>query len=175
MHEPFKAVAAEPGTTRILEEARSATLATISPSGQPRLVPICFATVPAAGPGLDPADSLALRIYSPLDQKRKRSAEPRDLARVRDIAADPRVSLLVDRWSEDWSTLGWLRLEGVAIVLEPEAGGAEHRAAVTALRERYPQYLRHELESRPLIRITPIRVTSWMATERLSEVSEDPS
>lgn len=148
---------------RLLSTARTATLATISPSGQPRLVPICFAAVP------DPDAELGFRIYSPLDQKPKRASDPRDLARVRDIAADPRVSFLVDRWSEDWTALAWLRLDGVAALVEPEAGRGEHAAAAAALRKRYPQYLDHDLESRPIIRISLQRVTAWSATEPPSD------
>ncbi|CAN5727326.1 TIGR03668 family PPOX class F420-dependent oxidoreductase [soil metagenome] len=142
----------------LLTTARTATLATISPSGLPRLVPVCFAAVP------DPDAEHGIRIYTPLDQKPKRSADPRELARVRDIAADPRVSLLVDRWSEEWSTLSWLRVEGVASLVEPDADCAEHDAALAALRDRYPQYREHDLESRPLILLTFGRVTSWSAS-----------
>ncbi len=144
----------------LLATARTATLATISPSGLPRLVPVCFAALAY------PDAEHGIRIYSPLDQKPKRASDPRSLARVRDIVADPRVSLLVDRWSEDWTALGWLRLECVASLLEPASGGAEHAAAVAALCERYPQYRDHELETRPLIRLTLRRVISWSAASQ---------
>ncbi|MDQ3407493.1 MAG: TIGR03668 family PPOX class F420-dependent oxidoreductase [Chloroflexota bacterium] len=147
----------------LLTTARTATLATISTSGVPRLVPVCFAAV------ADPDAEQGIRVYSPLDEKPKRVSDPTSLARVRDIAADPRVSMLLERWSEDWSALAWLRLEGLAVLVEPETCGTEHSAAVTALRERYPQYRGHELETRPLIRITPLRVTDWNAAEPLAE------
>ncbi len=147
----------------LLATARTATLATISPSGLPRLVPVCFAAL------ADADAEHGIRIYSPLDQKPKRASDPRSLARVRDIIADPRVSLLVDRWSEDWTSLGWLRLEGVASLLEPAPGAVEHAAAVAALRERYPQYREHALETRPLIRLTLRRVTSWSARSQPSD------
>ena len=51
-------------------------------------------------------------LYTPLDDKPKRTDDPLTLARVRDIAADPRVSILADRWDEDWTRLAWLRAEG---------------------------------------------------------------
>lgn len=144
---------------RLLTTARTATLATISPSGLPRMVPVCFAAIP------DAAAEHGVRIYSPLDLKPKASPDPRGLARVRDIVSDPRVSLLIDRWSEDWTDLGWLRLEGVASLVEPDADGAEHATAVAALRLRYPQYRDHDLETRPLIRVTLSRVSGWGATQ----------
>lgn len=137
-----------------LAAARSAVLGTVAADGRPRLVPICFAFEAADGP---------LRIWTPLDDKPKRVADPHDLERVRDIAANPVVSLLVDAWSEDWSALGWLRLDGRAELIEPDeaAMSAEHRIAVTALRARYPQYASHALERRPIIRILIERHRSW--------------
>src|SRR4029079_10393886 len=78
--------------------ARTATLATIAPSGRPRLVPICFV--------LGEDDDLGRpRLYTPLDDKPKRTADPHELARVQDLLVLPEASLLVDRWSEDWSRL----------------------------------------------------------------------
>lgn len=137
-----------------LEDARTAVLATLTPDGAPRLVPICFVVS-------DRADG-RLVIHTPLDEKPKRVADPRDLERVRDIAANPVVTLLVDRWSEDWSELGWLRLTGRADLLEPDGpAAAEHAAAVLALRAKYPQYGSHRLEERPIIRIVVDGARSW--------------
>jgi PPOX class probable F420-dependent enzyme len=134
--------------------ARSAVLATIRSTGPPRLVPICFVLDQTAAPP---------RIYSPLDEKPKRVPDPRDLARVRDIAANPMVALLIDRWSEDWSALGWVRVEGRADLIEPGDAEtqAEHTRAVSDLRDKYPQYATHRLERRPLIRIVVELVRSW--------------
>jgi PPOX class probable F420-dependent enzyme len=106
-------------------------------------------------------ESPRLVIHSPLDEKPKRVVDPHDLERVRDILERPEVALLVDRWSEDWSRLGWLRLRGLAEVVEPGDQGEEHAAAVAALRGKYPQYETHRLEERPLIRIVIERSRSW--------------
>ena len=135
--------------------ARTATLATIAPSGRPRLVPICFVV------GED--DNLGRpRLYTPLDDKPKRSADPHELARVQDLLVLPEASLLVDRWSEDWSRLAWLRLHARGILLEPEPHEREeHAAAVGALRAKYRQYDDHALEGRPIIRLTVDRALSW--------------
>jgi PPOX class probable F420-dependent enzyme len=137
-----------------LVAARTAVLATIDGGGLPRLVPICFAI----------ADLTKDVIHSPLDEKPKRDRDPHHLARVRDILERPEVTVMVDRWSEDWSRLGWLRLHGLAALVEPGAtapGGAEHASAVAALRAKYPQYGSHRLEKRPLIRIAIERCRSW--------------
>ena len=136
-----------------LASARRAVLATIAPNGRPRLVPICFVLV-----GDPPI------LYSPIDDKPKRSDDPLTLARVRDIAADPRVTILLDHWDEDWTRLAWLRIEGIAALLDAELG-SEHASAVTALRAKYPQYGSHRLEVRPLIRVTLQRVIGWGAPD----------
>jgi PPOX class probable F420-dependent enzyme len=139
-----------------LEQARTAVLATVAPDGLPRLVPICFAV---AG-----SKSGSAVVLSPLDEKPKRVVDPHDLERVRDIRTNPTVSLLVERWSEDWSQLAWLRLAGRAELIEPDGlDAAEHAAAVAALRAKYPQYEQHRLEDRPIIRIVVTGARSWGA------------
>jgi PPOX class probable F420-dependent enzyme len=127
--------------------ARRAVLATIDPAGRPRLVPICFV--------LDPREAL---LITPLDDKPKAGDDPLELARVRDIRARPEVAILVDRWSEDWARLGWLRLAGTARIVAP---GSAPAGAIEALRAKYPQYATHHLEARPLIAIAITRATSW--------------
>jgi PPOX class probable F420-dependent enzyme len=139
-----------------LRDARRATLATIAPDGRPRLVPVCFVVVDDA-------------VWTPIDEKPKAVDDPRRLARVSDIERDPRVTLLVDRWSEDWSELGWLRLEGQGAVVE-----IADPAIVDALREKYRQYADHHLESRPMIRITIERFSGWEASATDGDTSGRP-
>ena len=136
---------------RFLSAHRRAILVTIAPDGRPRPVPVCFVL----------ADDAAI-LYTPLDDKPKQTDDPMRIARVRDIERDPRVSILADHWDEEWSRLGWLRAEGRATLLDP---GAEQAGAVAALRARYPQYLTHRLDDRPLIRIEIDRVTTWGALD----------
>jgi PPOX class probable F420-dependent enzyme len=140
----------------VLSSARRAVLATIREDGRPRLVPIAFAVA---------TQGAALLLYSALDEKPKAVSDVRRLARVRDIAARPRVTVLVDRWSEDWTELAWLRLDGTASLLEPAnpAATAEHTLAVSLLRERYPQYATHRLEQLPILRIAVEGLREWQA------------
>ena len=139
-----------PAERDLLAEARRASLATIDSDGRARLVPICFVLI----------DDV---IWSPIDEKRKSIADPRALARVRDIQARPAVTVLVDRWSEDWAVLAWLRLDALGELVEPKDVPT---GIVGALRERYPQYREHDLEHRPMLRLSIERVSSWFATER---------
>jgi PPOX class probable F420-dependent enzyme len=140
-----------PRELAFLIAARDAILATIDSDGRPRLVPVCFI--------VDAVDGI--RVITPLDDKPKASADKHDLARVRDIRERPGVSLLVERWDEDWSKLGWLRMYGVATVLDPGEWSSGFPEAVERLRAKYPQYATHGLESSPMIVINLERATTW--------------
>lgn len=145
---------------RFLAEARTAVLATTDPAGRPRLVPICHV--------VGEADDRAGRpvLYTPIDEKPKASDDPGRLSRVRDLLVLPSAVVLADRWDEDWTRLGWVRVYGAAEILEPQPHEREeHATAVTALRAKYPQYLDHRLERRPIIRITISEARSWGVLE----------
>ena len=150
----------DPAQRAFVARARRATLATTAPDGRPRLVPICHVLAPdddAAGRPL---------LYMPLDEKPKRDADPHSLARVRDLLVLPQATILVDRWDEDWTKLGWVRLYGTGEVLEPEPREVEeHAAAVAALREKYPQYASQAIDARPIVRFAIDRVVAWGALE----------
>jgi len=126
-------------------QARTATLGTIAENGRPRLVPICFV--------LD-GDLL----FTPIDEKPKQTSDPRTLARIRDIERRADVTVLIDRWDEDWNRLAWLRIDARASLTEDPV---ERARAIAALRAKYPQYADHHLGARPLIRIAIERVRSW--------------
>ena len=156
-----------PEERTLLERARVAALATADDEGRPHAVPICYALLdleaadaPTEG-GDDP------RIVSAIDEKPKSS---RELRRVRDVRANPFVTLLVDRYSEDWSRLAWVQVRGRARVVsaEPDANAdasAVHDAAVDALESKYDQYADHDLDDRPIIEIRVGRTLSWGALE----------
>jgi coenzyme F420-0:L-glutamate ligase / coenzyme F420-1:gamma-L-glutamate ligase len=129
----------------MLQEARVARLATADGKGRPQVMPVCF--VWAGG-----------RVFVALDDKPK-DVPPEQLKRVRNIAENPYVSLLVDTYSEDWSKLSYVMLSGEAS-LEPQ-GTEEHGSAVRQLRDKYPQYRTMRIDERPLIRITLTRVHKW--------------
>ncbi|HYH93307.1 MAG TPA: pyridoxamine 5'-phosphate oxidase family protein [Candidatus Saccharimonadales bacterium] len=137
------------GDRALLDEGRRATLATVDESARPRLVPVCYV--------LDPDDD---RLWIPLDEKPKIVDDVRDLARVRDLIARPAVSLLVDRWSEDWEQLAWLRLHGSARLIEP---ADVPPSVIAGLRQRYPQYRQHALDGRPAIRVDLEAAQRWRA------------
>jgi PPOX class probable F420-dependent enzyme len=102
--------------------ARVARLATADVAGRPHLVPVVFAVE---------GDT----VYTVVDAKPKRTTA---LRRLDNVAANPRVALLVDHYDDvDWDALWWVRADGVGRVLAPDAPEARH--AVELLRARYPQ------------------------------------
>jgi PPOX class probable F420-dependent enzyme len=125
--------------------ARVARLATADTEGRPHVVPICFT--------LHDSD-----IVTPLDEKPKH-VDQRDLRRVQDIHANDSVSLVVNHYRDNWATLGWVQVRGTAHLVGP--GEAGHAGAIAALREKYDQYKRHQLEELPIIRIAVSHVVSW--------------
>lgn len=133
-----------PHASRLVRSARVAHLATADKTGQPHVIPICFA--------FD-----GKYFYSPIDEKPKRTA-PQKLKRLRNIKDNPRVSLIIDHYEENWSKLGYLLVVGKARVL---LGGARHRKAVQLLRRKYPQYRRMAIDKRPIICFTPHTLRAW--------------
>jgi PPOX class probable F420-dependent enzyme len=149
-----------PAQRQLLGEVRRAVMATMDPRGRPRLVPICHVLA-------DADDRLGRPIlYTPVDEKPKRSTDPHALPRVQDLLVLPAVVVLADRWDEDWSRLAWVRVYGSGEILEPEPHEREeHAAAVELLRAKYPQYVDQGLERRPIIRIAISEARSWGAVD----------
>jgi len=131
----------------LLTSSRVGHLATVDEHGQPHVVPVCYAWLEGA-------------LYTPIDEKPKR-AEHGPLRRQRNILANPRVCVTVDRYDEDWSRLAWLQIRGSATVLELANAKA---VVIAALRARYPQYREMDLESRPVIQVSPETIRSWRAS-----------
>ena len=155
---PRDTIDTPPAVRRFVAEARRAILATIDGDGRPRQVPIAFVVD-------DASDAGHLTLYSPIDEKPKRTADPFALARVRDLRARPAATVLVDRWSEEWGGLGWVRLACEGSIVEPGAADDDHARAVGSLRAKYPQYASHRLESRPLIRLDCVVTAAWGSLE----------
>jgi PPOX class probable F420-dependent enzyme len=117
-------------------------LATAGADGRPHLVPCTFA-VDGSG-----------RIVIGIDNKPKTTIS---LRRLRNIAENPRVSLLVDHYADDWTQLWWVRGDGLADV---ESAGDSHAGHWDLLRARYPQYPGQVLGG-PVIVVTVERWTGW--------------
>jgi PPOX class probable F420-dependent enzyme len=122
--------------------ARVARLATTNPDGTPHIVPVVFAVAGET-------------VWTAVDEKPKTTTALRRLDNVR---ARPRLSLLVDRYADDWSALWWVRADGSGTVLD----AAEAGDGLTALVEKYEQYQRRPPPG-PVLRIEVTRWASWSA------------
>jgi PPOX class probable F420-dependent enzyme len=129
---------------RFLAGQRVARLATADAAGRPHVVPICY----------------ALRgdtVYFTIDEKPKKRPGAR-LKRLANLRENPSAALVVDRYDEDWSRLGWVMVQGRAEVLE---AGAEHDLAQASLRARYPQLASMRIEALPVVAVRVDQVASW--------------
>ena len=132
-----------------IDAQRVGRLATADAGGQPHVVPVCYARQDAS-------------FYIALDAKPKRVAAER-LRRVRNLLENPRVALVIDRYSDDWSALAYILVRGSAALLAPD--NPEHRQAIGLLRERYPQYRAMSIERQPAIVIRAEAAAAWGAIE----------
>jgi PPOX class probable F420-dependent enzyme len=124
-----------------LGEARVARLATAAVDGRPHIVPFVFAV---------DGDTL----YFSVDAKPKQT---RSLQRLKNIAANPAVSVLVDHYEDDWTRLWWVRADGTAHVITDEA---QARHATDLLVEKYTQY-RDARPEGPVVAVHIDRITGW--------------
>jgi PPOX class probable F420-dependent enzyme len=124
---------------RRFSEARVARFATADEHGRPHVVPIVFAVE-------------GDEIHSIVDAKPKRS--PR-LKRLANLSTNPRASVLVDHYDEDWEQLWWIRADATARVVEH---GPERDRAVELLRVKYPQY---ETWAEPVGAAVILQVDRW--------------
>jgi PPOX class probable F420-dependent enzyme len=127
-----------------LEASPIAHLATTRPDGGPHLVPVTFA--------IDTG-----RIVHMVDHKPKSTTR---LQRLVNIAANPRVSLLVDHYNDDWARLWWVRVDGPAQVVED---GSEWEAARALLATKYHHYQDRPPQG-PAVFVDIEKVTGWVGS-----------
>jgi PPOX class probable F420-dependent enzyme len=129
---------------QFLAQQRIAYLATADHGAIPHVVPVCFAIAEHT-------------LYVTIDEKPKRGSAFA-LKRLRNIAENPAVAVVVDRYNENWAQLGWVMLRGRAEILRE---GIEHDGAQALLRSRYPQLGAMQIAHYPVIAVRIERTTSW--------------
>lgn len=127
----------------MFSSAPVAVLTSVGADGAPHVVPVVFAVQHDV-------------VFTAVDAKRKSTHRLRRLA---NIAAEPRVSLLVDHYDDDWSQLWWVRADGVAEIHE---AGEAMAAGYALLRAKYHQYDRVALDG-PVVAVTVHRWSDWHA------------
>lgn len=120
-------------------KARVARLATVGADGQPHVVVFVFAMQ-------------GDRIVHAIDQKPKQTMA---LKRIANIKANPRVSVLVDHYTESWEDLWWVRADGIGRILDDD-----RPEPVRLLMEKYEQY-RERPPMGPVIAVDVTRWTGW--------------
>jgi PPOX class probable F420-dependent enzyme len=139
--EPTEVVA---WANELLESERVGRLGLLDEEGGPRVLPVTFAV--AGG-----------RIWSAIDDKPKRAAEP---ARLRFLRRDPRAALTVDRYSDEWEQLAWVQVLGLVRILDV----SDAAAGLAALSAKYQQY-REGTPPGPLLALEPKRYLWWRAAD----------
>jgi len=130
-----------PGWARdLLAEARVGRLGYVDEDDHPRVLPVTFAVAAGA-------------VWSAIDDKPKRSAEP---ARLRHLRRRPHAALLVDRYDEDWTRLAWVQLLG-AVEVVPVSSAPE---AIDELAGKYAPYAERTPPG-PLLRLRVERSRQW--------------
>jgi len=118
---------------------RVCRVATVSAEGQPHVVPVCHAL--AGG-----------KLYI---------GSGDDATKVRNVRANPHVTVTVDLYSEHWASLMGVMVQGRATLIER---GPAFQRARRHLYEKYPQYPSEAALSPSdsvIIEVTPIHVFTW--------------
>jgi len=118
---------------------RVCRVATTGAAGIPHVVPVCHAL------------SGGKLLIASGDNARK----------VKNIAENARVTVVVDAYSDTWSTLRGVMIQGRARLIER---GPRFRRGRDLLYRKYPQYPRQAALSPSdsvIIEVTPTRVFSW--------------
>ncbi len=129
--------------SELLERARVGHLGLLDAERRPRVLPITFAICDGA-------------LWTTVDNKPKRPG--RVPARVGWLRACPQAAVTVDHYSDDWSELGWVQLNGEMTVLDSAPTGT----VLAALTRRYPQY-ETDRPPGPLMRLSVRRAVWWRA------------
>jgi PPOX class probable F420-dependent enzyme len=124
---------------RLFELERVCRVATASPDGMPHLVPVC----PVVADG---------KIYF---------ASGNDGRKALNLAANPRVAVTIDLYSDDWNHIKGVMVQGRATL---HAKGPRFRKVRALLYRKYPQYASDaaiDESDSVVVEVMPSRVFVW--------------
>jgi nitroimidazol reductase NimA-like FMN-containing flavoprotein (pyridoxamine 5'-phosphate oxidase superfamily) len=124
---------------KIVAMERVSRVATAGRDGRPHVVPVCHVA----------------------DGERLYFGTGRDSLKLRHLRANPNLALSVDLYTEDWSLLKGVMVQGSAALIE---GGPRFRRIRDLLYRKYPQYPKESAlgeRDSVIVEITPRRVSSW--------------
>jgi PPOX class probable F420-dependent enzyme len=123
----------------LVARERVCRVATVSAEGQPHLVPVCH--VLAGG-----------KLYI---------GSGDDATKVRNLKANPHITVTVDLYSDHWASLKGVMVQGRAKLIERGPG---FQRAKRKLYEKYPQYAKEAAlapSDSVVIEVTPTHVFTW--------------
>lgn len=140
-----------PDIKDFIQRARVARLATVGSGFKPHLVPTVFV--------FD-----GNHFFIPVDEKRKK-AKPENLRRIKNIQGNSNVALLLDKYSEDWTRLAFVMIQGTASIIKSRTqADIQLRQAQKELATKYTQYQKIGI-GEMCIMIKPEKVVSWRSSQ----------
>ena len=124
---------------RFIDRERVCRVATVNAHGMPHLVPVCQVVVDG-------------KIYF---------ASGNDGRKALNLAANPRVAVTIDLYSDDWTHIKGVMVQGRTRLY---AKGPRFRRVRALLYRKYPQYAREaELDESDsiVVEVRPTRVFAW--------------
>ena len=123
---------------RLVARERVCRVATTGRTGAPHVVPVCHVL----------SDG---KIYF---------GSGGDAKKIEHLRANPRAAVAVDLYSEEWTNLKGVMIQGTAALVE---GGPRFRKIRRLLYEKFPQYPEESAlgEGDVIVEITPRHVFSW--------------
>ncbi len=131
-------------TKALIKGAKVARLATVDQKLHLYVVPVVFVFNENS-------------FFIPLDEKIK-TVNPRNLKRVKNIEKNPNVTLLIDKYQNNWKKLFFLMIRGKAKVIDGNSKVLDKIHKLLIL--KYPQYKKIGIGN-SCIRINPTKVTFW--------------
>ena len=125
--------------TEFVRWARVSRVATVSADGVPHAVPVCHVLA-------------GQKLYF---------GSGDDATKIRNLKANPRITVTVDEYSDHWDGLKGVMIQGRARLIER---GPEFTRARARLYEKYPQYPKEAAlatSDSVVIEVTPTRVFTW--------------
>jgi len=138
-------------TRTLISRAKVARLATVDQKLYPYVVPVVFVFHENS-------------FFIPLDEKTK-TVNPKNLKRVKNIEKNPNVTLLIDKYQNDWKKLFFLMIYGKAKVIDEKNGKIMdkiHKLLVS----KYPQYKKIGIGN-SCIKIEPTKVRFWSNSQKI--------
>lgn len=125
--------------SKLIARERVCRVATAGADGKPHVVPVCH--VMNGG-----------KIYFGSDKNARKVANLRE---------NPRISLTIDLYSEDWSQLRGVMITGTVNLIERGPRLMQARARLYAKYPQYPEEAALGASDSAIVEVTPTNVFSW--------------